>query len=142
MATAICRIKIPLREEQDRLVWAPSSTWDFSTRLTYLHNNRARLSAHVGINSKTLCNLWKSNLHNRHKNLIWKALGDAMPTATRMSFLPEKVANCLFCDLEVESMDHLFLICPMIKALWFNLYWQLHLEPYQSWDAKLGGLPC
>ncbi|KAI5661705.1 hypothetical protein M9H77_21028 [Catharanthus roseus] len=73
----------------------------------------------------------------RHKNLIWKALGDAMPTATRMSFLPEKVANCLFCDLEVESMDHLFLICPMIKALWkAKDYWVATLKRRDSTKFK------
>lgn len=69
----LCRIiqSIPIdAREQDRLLWMPTSSGEFSVRSTYRANNHARFCMASRLDKKTWSLLWKSKLHERHKMLI------------------------------------------------------------------------
>ncbi|KAK4484398.1 hypothetical protein RD792_006977 [Penstemon davidsonii] len=38
--------------------------------------------------------------------------------------------NCPICDLEEESIDHLFLRCPFAKSVWFNSKWCFRIDSF------------
>lgn len=54
---------------------------------------------------------------------------DLLPIGQRLTrVFPVSDQSCLMCDHATESMDHLFLRCPFLLALWSQSPWQLRLD--------------
>lgn len=80
-------------------------------------------------------NLWKANLHNRHKDLVWRAIVKAFPTGDRLKGWLRKDEYWLLCGQELEYVELIILRCPFTKAVWFNSRWQFRLDPFLGWDV-------
>ena len=37
---------------------------------------------------------------------------------------------CVLCNQEVETFDHIFLCCPVAKALWFSVCWGFRSDEF------------
>ena len=56
--------------------------------------------------------------------LIWRIAADCLPTKANLArFLDIGDELCPLCKAEVESSIHLFALCLVAKALWFNSQW-------------------
>lgn len=63
-------------------------------------------------------NLWKSDLHGRHKMILWKILQNASPTFDLLSrFLSSLDNKCYFFQAEEESIQHIFMECSVTKMM-------------------------
>ena len=75
--------------------------------------------------------LWKLNVPNRIKTLLWRAASDALPT--RVNLMKRKVlteASCQLCGSMSESSLHALWLCPKLGSVW-----DTHLGPLRN-DAK------
>jgi hypothetical protein len=74
-------------------------------------------------------NLWKTKIHERLKNFLWRLSSNTLPTKTNLaSRFGMESALCPLCHLEDESYSYLFLNCSKVKPIWFGLNWSLHFE--------------
>ena len=56
--------------------------------------------------------------------LIWRIAADCLPTKANLArCLDIGEVLCPLCKTEVESSIHLFALCLVAKALWFNSNW-------------------
>lgn len=70
--------------------------------------------------------IWRTNLHPRHKLLLWKVLSNWLATMDRLVHLKiVQQATCFICECDGESVEHLFAKCPLICAILANSQWQL-----------------
>lgn len=71
-------------------------------------------------------NIWKLNVLERTKMFLWRIAANVLPTKDNLSRrMVINDPNCVICNVEVESPCHVFLTCPMAKALWFASCWGL-----------------
>lgn len=96
--------------EHDPFVWGPSATGTFFVRSSYKTNNQERFDRATNLDQRSWKLLWRSNLHERHKHLIWKILNRALPTKARLGkFLPITDMSCFLCNSGVEIVDLFYL---------------------------------
>ena len=54
---------------------------------------------------------------------FWRVGTNALPTRDNlMNRMDVENPNCILCNMQTESPCHLFLKCPVAKALWFAAY--------------------
>lgn len=74
----------------------------------------------------------------KHKFLTWLFVLNRCPTKDRiLSWGLSTNPTCLFCQMAIESRDHLFFQCPFTWRLWCKAAWRSDLPPSQSWDATM-----
>ncbi|KAL3825541.1 hypothetical protein ACJIZ3_021570 [Penstemon smallii] len=116
-----------------RLFWHPSKSGNFSSKSAYLTSQISRFPNLAQNDSTLFKNIWNSKIHNRHKLFVWKTIHDIIPTKKRLScFLQIDNSGCPICNTETESLDHLFLRCPLSVALWFHSPWNFRVEAFQN----------
>lgn len=61
--------------------------------------------------------------------LLWRVATNFLPTKDNLCrFLDEGELIYPLCNSETESIVHLFALCPVAKAIWFNSQWGLRTE--------------
>jgi len=68
--------------------------------------------------------LWNLKALERTRMFLWRLSVNALSTKENIAKqldMPE--VNCLFYSTSVETPMHLFLTCPVAKALWFAVCW-------------------
>lgn len=81
---------------------------------------------------KQWLNVQKARIHERQKMMIWKVLKRVLPTLDRLARFMQVAHNwCYLCQLEDETIHHLFFECLVSRAIWWNSPWQLRLESFQ-----------
>ena len=95
-------------------VWTPDKT--FSTSSAY----RAFYVGQYQVNGAKV--LHKTQAPGKCKFLVWLALHDRCWTAERRKRhgLQDDDA-CILCNQEPESIDHLLLLCPFSREIWFRV---------------------
>ena len=135
VARAILKIQIPVQQEPNSLMWTAFKSGRFSVKLVYRMENHERFLNSSSIPSKDWKLLWSSSLHNRHKHFMWKYLSDIHPTRMRLKkLLKLEDCTCVICGLETETLEYLFLKCPLIELLWWNSKWNIRLQAFAYWD--------
>ena len=65
--------------------------------------------------------LWKLKIHDRQKMFIWRIASGILPTKQN---LVQKLgfgdSKCHLCQIEDESLEHLFFKCSLSGAIWFG----------------------
>ncbi|XP_039068433.1 uncharacterized protein LOC120214662 [Hibiscus syriacus] len=93
--------------------------------------------------------VWFSLHIPKHSMITWMALLDRLPTKDRLHRIGlTNDCSCLLCNSEVETRDHLFLLCPTAVSLWERIFsfsglhftgylWEEFLEMASSnWKGK------
>lgn len=113
-------ISTPISQgEQDTYVWIPSKAGKFMIRSSYRANIEHRLNPLSDADKQKWKVLWQSTLHERHKLFLWKIMVNILPTKDRIKcFVPLSNLNCLLCGQEEETIQHLFLECPVSIQCW------------------------
>ena len=61
--------------------------------------------------------------------LLYRIATDTLPTKARLNFLGiESNDLCSFCESEPETCLHIFLHCPVARAVWFGSVWGLRIQ--------------
>lgn len=107
-------LSIPVIEgEHDTFVWFPSASGNFSVRSAYRANNGARFGILSSVDNAKWKGVWHSNLHERHKLVLWKVLSNVLPTKDRIKqFVPLLDLECFLCGSRIEYIHHLLFECP------------------------------
>lgn len=131
---SFCRIiqSIPIASrEQDRLIWNPTSSGEFSVRSCYRLNNYAWFCTSSRLDRKLWLLLWKTTLHERHKILLWRILHNILPTKDQIhGMLRLSDPLCILCSHSMETLDHLLLDCPIVERWWLNSSWQIRIAHF------------
>ena len=121
-AQAILSIPIPYRPRPDKLIWVPDAKGCFSVKAAY-----KEIVSQNGPNPATALEwslLWKLKAPERIKMFLWRVGTNTLPTRDNlMQRMEVDNPNCLLCNTQAESPCHLFLQCPIAKALWFAACW-------------------
>lgn len=65
---------------------------------------------------------------DRIKRFLWRVVWNALPTQSILARFIQISPVCPLCNLEDESLDHLFLKCPFSLCIWRKAHWPLNLD--------------
>uniref|UniRef100_A0A803QKZ2 Reverse transcriptase domain-containing protein n=1 Tax=Cannabis sativa TaxID=3483 RepID=A0A803QKZ2_CANSA len=120
---AIINIK-PIQDGSDLLFWKPAKEGKFSVKSAHWLYQHQRFNN----SNRVWKELWKKKIHPRLTMMIWKILGDCLPTSGKMYFLNNPDRHCLLCNSETEDAFHLIAKCNVTRGLWFKSKWGLRLD--------------
>ncbi|KAL0404334.1 UNVERIFIED_CONTAM: hypothetical protein Sradi_2074200 [Sesamum radiatum] len=117
-------LQIPLSQfcTPDLLVWHYSSNGLYSVRSAYYL--ALSLSSPAGVSAqpdwrRTWCVVWQSQIPNKTKVFLWRAIRSLLPTASNLrKRMPFDPVCCLFCGTEDESPIHSLLQCSFPRQVW------------------------
>lgn len=78
---------------------------------------------------------WKFKLPRRILMFVWKFINRAIPTVDtlRRHHLNVNI-DCVFCHPAEETMEHIFMYCPFVRAIWLGT--QI-LNDYKSMGCQI-----
>ena len=72
--------------------------------------------------------LWKSKTHERLKLFLWRIVCKSLSIRETLSKkFPILDMSCLVCGEEVETVEHVFMRCPITVQAWANSVWPLSM---------------
>ncbi|KAM6588709.1 uncharacterized protein LOC115718119 [Cannabis sativa] len=108
---SIPRIPFPF---QDQVYWKDSPNGQFSVKAAYKVDQSWRFDPIEDVWKW----IWDAGIHPKISVLLWRFLNDALPTKSRLVFLPDK--GCDLCEGVTEDSMHLFSKCSFSKSIWFG----------------------
>ena len=121
----IKKLPVLTNTPQDKWIWTKSTSGEFSIKSAYgiLCNN-----ADLGSSNPIWELIWKSHIHERLKMFLWRISSNLLPTKDNLDrFNNAEDQLCPLCEIEQESIVHIFLHCLVAKALWFGSCWGIRL---------------
>ncbi|CAL1387091.1 unnamed protein product [Linum trigynum] len=118
-------IPLPRQNIEDKLIWHFTSDGVFSVKSAYhlavsLDRRRGSWRASASwMDRSSWIRLWDANIPPKLKVFVWQILNRILPTTEalferKVPILP----RCPVCWDGPETMEHLFLDCPVARALW------------------------
>ncbi|CAL1383989.1 unnamed protein product [Linum trigynum] len=116
---------LPRQNIEDRLVWHATVDGIFSVKSAYhlavrLDQLNGRWRSQVSwMDKASWIRLWEANIPPKLKIFAWQLLNRILPTTEAL--IERKIdvfARCPVCWASSETMEHLFLDCPVARALW------------------------
>ncbi|CAL1379943.1 unnamed protein product [Linum trigynum] len=116
---------LPRRNVEDRLIWHATLDGLFSVKSAYhlavrLDQLNERWRAQVSwMDKASWIRLWDANIPPKLKIFAWQLLSRILPTSEALIERKiEVLPQCSVCWAPSETMEHLFLDCPVARALW------------------------
>ncbi|XP_050145591.1 uncharacterized protein LOC126621231 [Malus sylvestris] len=121
-------LEIPLGDPtlKDRLVWPFEKKGAYSVKSGY-HWAVSRTHIHKNVNphrsdmipTQLWKCMWSLEVPQKIRVFMWKSLHAAVATMANLFFRRSSLSPmCLLCNSAEESMEHLFLQCPWVEAVW------------------------
>ncbi|GKF00703.1 RNA-directed DNA polymerase, eukaryota, reverse transcriptase zinc-binding domain protein [Tanacetum coccineum] len=127
----------------DKWVWSLESSGKFTVKsLSFAIQKKLLLS---GISEVDQLFSWNSWVPRKVNICAWRVFLDRIPTRANLVRRGIHVENpcCVFCEEHMESTNHCFFSCPVIKPIWIKIWswWNASgsFNPYL--DAILKGIP-
>jgi len=126
LQTPICHLAT-----SDEFWWPGTKSGEYTIRTSY-HQFRIRnehkqeqqtaASASLEIPDQIWNQVWEARVPQKVKGFIWRIMNNAIPTkeALGRKKLTQDI-NCPICGSNVETMEHLFLLCEWTTPIWFGL---------------------
>jgi hypothetical protein len=110
----------------DRWSWTHSSDGRYSVKSAYTHLSKSLPSSVPnGEVLQAVSRVWKSPAPSKVVVFSWQLILDRIPTRLNLSLrgvqIPSGGLGCVFCDAQLESSVHLFLSCPSILPVWYQV---------------------
>ncbi|CAL1400383.1 unnamed protein product [Linum trigynum] len=122
---AIKAIPLPRLNMADKLIWHGTADGVFTVKSAYhlavdIDRRRGGWRATVGwMDKESWIRLWEANIPPKLKVFVWQILHRILPTTEALIEKRVQVhPRCPVCWDSVETMEHLFLDCPVARALW------------------------
>lgn len=112
---SIIKIPIARHHSHDKIIWAPDDHGIFSVKSCYRVLNE-ELSVH---DKEDWAVVWKLNIPPKVKVFFWQACSNCLPT--RDLLIQRRVdceSVCPICNVEKESLWHIFVACAFMKEIW------------------------
>ena len=114
---AICKVDWQQTAGEDKLLWIGNSKGVFSVKECYLALCKERM---IGRIHSVWSKLWDCKIHERLKLHLWRMLHNIIPTRQVLfSRIHKGEVVCVCCGEEIETCDHLFLHCHLVRWLAF-----------------------
>ena len=87
----------------------------------------------MGNEDHLMSRIWKSNLHERLKMLLWRT-ADLLPSKETLSrYVPDIESNCPMCDSEVETTMVITFIFPLpiCEIYMVSSQWGIKTDSFQ-----------
>lgn len=112
----ITKIQIPNYGLADIPRWTLNNTDIFTVNSLYKNINYTG-----GINMQWN-KIWEMKITPSIKNFIWKTAHSILPNSVRVAaIIPEIDVCCKLCNVDEESLTHLFMKCNFTKQVWMHL---------------------
>jgi hypothetical protein len=79
--------------------------------------------------------LWKLKLNAKLKLFLWKIAWDIIPSKARLKVvyhIPTKKSLYPLCNMEEDSLLHLFFRCSFARITWRSSFWPLDSQAWSS----------
>ncbi|CAL1397819.1 unnamed protein product [Linum trigynum] len=122
---AIKAIPLPRRNIEDKLIWHATVDGMFTVKSAYhlavtLDRRREGWRSTVSwMDKDSWIRIWEADIPPKLKVFVWQILSRVLPTTEAL--LERKVQvhpRCPVCWESSETLEHLFLYCPVARALW------------------------
>ncbi|KAF7813166.1 phenolic glucoside malonyltransferase 2-like [Senna tora] len=71
-------------------------------------------------------------------NFIWRVVNDALPNLVNLKRHHMNVEDtCMLCNQYPETLEHVFLLCPFARAVWFASMLNLRTDVYNGVSMKI-----
>ncbi|CAJ2671909.1 unnamed protein product [Trifolium pratense] len=147
-AKQIISIPLSLRLPSDTLVWNWEKDGAYSVRSAYHvicdEKERSLPGPSVTRKNKVWKEIWKAPVPNKVKNFMWRLTKNILPTRANLHKKGISLdLQCPLCHHEVETTNHLFLHCDLMKLTLFASHLGSHM-PLQVdlFDWILSWLTC
>lgn len=118
----ILRMPPPHPLQEDSIIWTPDPHGSFSVKGAVLSAQSMRRSSQFFLEERDWSKLWKLQLQDRLKLLLWKVAAEAMPVRVpefrRHEDNDAPHLQCPCCGQYPETTVHLFHDCTMARLLW------------------------
>ena len=123
---SICQIPLPLNVRSDKWIWTKSVHGELSVKSAYWLGR----SSNPPPNQDMLRGqIWKTRIHERLKMVLWRVAANCLPTKDkRLRYDANADTICHLCNSGQESTIHLFIDCPLARALWFSSQWGIRID--------------
>ncbi|CAL1383578.1 unnamed protein product [Linum trigynum] len=116
---------LPRQDIEDRLIWHVTEDGIFTVKSAYhlavsLDRQSGRWRAQVSwMDKQSWIRVWDANIPPKLKVFVWQILSRILPTTEALIEKDvEVLPRCPVCWASRETMEHLFLDCPVARALW------------------------
>ncbi|XP_019433997.1 PREDICTED: uncharacterized protein LOC109340726 [Lupinus angustifolius] len=112
----------PVTDAEDGWLWIHAKDGAYSVQNAYL----VLLNEVTNPDNIFFKRLWLCNVPPKLRCLAWRVSKDGVPTllnlASRGVLGEHDPVRCIFCGVEVESVDHLFYSCSWSYGVWQKVY--------------------
>ncbi|XP_042939410.1 uncharacterized protein LOC122274438 [Carya illinoinensis] len=129
MATEVLSIRIPSENVADKLVWEHESSGIYSVKSAYsfftkVEQNRQEAESSTAADQKLIWkNIWKLHVPHRIKVFAWRVCKNILPTLSNLKSRKLLVDDsCIWCQEEMEDVNHALVYCPLIIDCWMHLF--------------------
>ena len=113
---------VQLNGDSDRFVWKLTSSGIFSVKSMY----EDLMNDHTPYLRKYL---WKVKIPLKIKNFMWFLSNKVLLTKDNLAKrLWKGCTKCVFCG-EQETVEHLFISCPLARLIWRTVYFTYDIPP-------------
>ncbi|KAF4371588.1 hypothetical protein G4B88_008303 [Cannabis sativa] len=110
----ILSISLSNRLGRDTLIWKEARDGKFSVKGAYWFEQQGRFNS----NNEIWRLIRDGKMHPRQSIFLWRLCVGALPTKDK--YAGESNQECVLCGFCCESADHLFMQCPLSRALWLG----------------------
>ncbi|XP_057778378.1 uncharacterized protein LOC130997134 [Salvia miltiorrhiza] len=113
----------PCAGVKDRWTWRADKDGEYTTKSAYSVIKASRITFQPVItNKEELAKIWDTPAIQKAKVLAWRILRRRLPTCDNLRkrnvLLGVEEATCNACFHKLESIEHVFLLCPKTGMLW------------------------
>ncbi|XP_058761127.1 uncharacterized protein LOC131634472 [Vicia villosa] len=136
-----------ISDNTDSVTWDAGKYSSFSVKSCYLfyagfYNPYGPYGRHDG----ALSLVWKSKAPFKNKAFGWRILVNRLPTKDLLKVrgisFPNSSLNCVFCGYALETMEHIFFKCSIVKLVWRDIAEWIGMSDVTDEDPKGSFMFC